>query len=110
MRRPSLFCRLLAGFLLLAPLAASAQLFDTVDTMPFASGGRFPAYPPEDGRPYEVFVEGGLMHDSNILRRNAGAENESVFRFGGGGRIDQRVWGRQAVRLEARGDLYHFDK
>lgn len=106
MRRPYLLASGIA--LLLAPLAALA--FETVDTMPWASGGRFPAYAPDEIRPYEVFVEGGLMYDTNILRRNAGAENESVFRFGGGGRIDQRIWGRQMLRLEGRGDLYHFDK
>ena len=55
MRRPYLI--LSATALLLAPLAALA--FETVDTMPWASGGRFPAYPPEEIRPYEVFVEAG---------------------------------------------------
>jgi hypothetical protein len=78
--------------------------------MPWASGGRFPAYAPEAMRPYEVFLEGGLMYDSNILRRNAGAEREVVQRYGAGGRIDQRIWGRQALRLEARGDVFLFDK
>src|SRR5260221_14311480 len=106
MRRPYLLLASGIAFLL-APLATLA--FETVDTMPWASGGRFPAYPPEDTRPYEVFVEGGLMYDSNILRRNAGAERDSVFRFGGGGRIDQRVWGRQAPRPGGRGGGAHFD-
>ena len=92
MRRPYLI--LSATALLLAPLAA--QAFETVDTMPYASGGRFPAYAPDEIRPYEVFIEGGLMYDSNILRRNAGAERELVQRYGAGGRIDQRIWGRQA--------------
>ena len=94
--------------LMVAPFAALA--FETVDTMPWASGGRFPAYPPEEIRPYEVYLQGGLMHDTNILRRNANAENENIFRFGAGGRIDQRVVGRQSVRLEGRTDFYHFDK
>ena len=106
MRRPYLI--LSATALLLAPLAALA--FETVDTMPWASGGRFPAYPPEEIRPYEVFVEGGLMYDSNILRRNAGAEHEVVQRYGAGGRIDQRVVGRQRIHLEARGDVFLFDQ
>ena len=111
MRRPYLLCRLLAGLLLLAPVPVLAQqLFDTVDTLILPSAGRFPAYPAEETRPYELFVEAGALYDNNILRRNAGAEGENVFRFGGGGRVDQRVVGRQAIRLEARGDAYLFDK
>jgi hypothetical protein len=57
-----------------------------------------------------VFLEAGSMYDSNILRRNAGAERENVFRFGGGGAIDQRIVGRQRLHVEARGDAYIFDK
>ena len=87
-----------------------ARAFETVDTMPWASGGRFYGYPADEMRPYEVFIEGGVMTDSNIVRRNAGAERDTVFRAGGGGRIDQRVIGRQRVRLEARGDAYVFDR
>lgn len=106
MRRPYLLVSSIA--LLLAPTLALA--FETVDTMPWASGGRFPAYAPDAIPPHEVFLESGLMHDSNILRRNAGAESENVFRLGGGGRVDQRIYGRQALRLEGRGDFYLFDK
>lgn len=107
MRRPYLSAFAIA--LLLSPGLALAQSFETIDTMPWPGGGRFPAYAPDAIRPYEVFVEGGLLHDSNILRRTV-AEDDNVFRLGGGGRIDQRVYGRQTVRLDARGDLYHFDK
>lgn len=106
MRRPYLPVFVLA--LLAAPTSALA--FETVDTMPWASGGRFPAYAPDSIPPHEVFVEGGLMHDSNILRRNAGAEGENVFRLGGGGRLEQRVYGRQSLRLNARADYFLFDK
>jgi len=109
MRRPYLV--LFTTALLLAPtLALGQSFFETIDTMPWSEGGRFPAYAPDAVRPYEVFIEGGLMHDTNILRRNAGAENENVFRYGGGGRIDQRIVGRQSLLLEARGDYYMFDK
>lgn len=106
MRRPLLRSTLVA--LLFAPAAAPA--FDAVDTIVWPSSGRFPAYPPEESRPYEVFVEGGLMHDTNILRRNADAERENVFRFGAGGRLEQRIVGRQRIRLDARGDQYLFDR
>jgi len=108
MRRPYLLCPLLAGFFLLAPF--SARAFETVDTLPYASGGRFYAYPPDEIRPYELYGEAGLMHDTNILRQSANAEIDKVSRFGIGGRLDQRVVGRQSVQLEARGDQYLFDR
>jgi len=108
MRRPYLSRLLLAGSLLLASNAA--QAFETVDALVWPSDGRFPAYPPEVIYPYSVFVEAGAMYDSNILRTSANAEPDNVFRFGAGGRVDQRIYGRQALRLEARGDSYLFDK
>lgn len=107
MRRPYLSCLLLAGALLLAP---PARAFEAIDTMIWPSDGRFPAYPPEAIHPYALFVEGGWMHDSNILRRSGEAESEDVFRLGAGGRLEQRVVGRQRIRLDARGDAYVFDK
>jgi len=110
MRRPYPLCLLLAGFLLLAPFAVQAQSFETVDTLPYASGGRFPAYPPDEIRPWEIYGEAGLMHDTNILRSNADAEHDTVSRFGGGGRLEQRIVGRQGLRLEGRADYYLFDR
>lgn len=108
MRRPFLPRLLLSGCVLLAPPAALA--FETVDTLVWPSDGRFPAYPADPLHPYALYVEAGSMYDSNILRRNAGAENENIFRFGAGGRLDQRIYGRQRLRLDARGDAYVYDK
>ena len=108
MRRPHPLCLVLAGFLLLAPLAARA--FETVDTLTYPGSGRFPAYTPDEIRPYELFGEAGVMSDSNILRRNSGAQSDVVQRYGGGGRLEQRIVGRQGLRLEGRGDWYLFDK
>jgi hypothetical protein len=110
MRRPYLLCLLLAGFLLSASNVALAQAFDTVDTLIWPSDGRFPAYPPEEIRPYALFMEAGTLWDSNVLRRDTGIEQESVLRFGVGGRADQRIAGRQRVRVEARGDQFVYDK
>jgi len=107
MRRPYLLvCSI--TLLLFAPTVALA--FETVDTMPWPEGGRFPAYAPDAIPPHEVFIEGGLMYDSNILRRNANAEHDVVQRYGAGGRLEQRIYGRQSLRLEGRGDAYLFDK
>jgi hypothetical protein len=93
--------------LFFAPAAALA--FETVDTLPYPSLGRFPAYPPEEPRPVNLFVEGGLMHDTNVLRRQGGGNYDNIMRMGAGIFYDQRVYGRQSIHLEARGDQYLFD-
>src|ERR1700741_3171990 len=98
MRRPYLIVSTIA--LLLAPSLALA--FETVDTMPWSEGGRFPAYAPDAIPPREVFLEGGYMYDTNILRRSGSVQDESVWRVGGGGRAEQRIYGRQSLRLDAR--------
>jgi hypothetical protein len=95
--------------LLMAP-AAVALAFETVDTLPWPSAGTFPAYPREDVRPTDVWFQGGVMRDDNILRRETATQGETVARFGAGIRHDQRIVGRQRVIVEARGDLYSFDR
>lgn len=94
--------------LLLTPAAALA--FETVDSLPWPSGGAFPAYPREETRPTDVWVQGGVMRDDNILRRESGAQGETVARLGAGFRHEQRIVGRQRVVVEARGDAYSFEK
>ncbi|HEX6268054.1 MAG TPA: hypothetical protein VFZ81_14305, partial [Burkholderiales bacterium] len=91
---------------LLAPAIALA--FETVDTLPWPSAGRFPAYPREDVRPTELWVQGGLMYDDNLLRLESGRQDDTVMRFGGGFRHAQRVIGRQRLVVEARADYYRF--
>jgi hypothetical protein len=105
MRRSS---RLL--LLLLAAAPATASAFEAIDGIRFPSSGEFPAYPREAGTlPRNLWVQGGLLHDDNILRRDAGGEeSETVARLGAGASVDARVWGRQSVHLEARGDAYKF--
>src|SRR5688572_32123900 len=98
MSRPYLVVARTAVFLL---VSSSALAFETVDTMVWPSSGRFPAYPAEEVRPYGAYIQGGLMHDTNVLRSNANAENENIFRFGAGGFLEQRVVGRQRIRLDA---------
>jgi hypothetical protein len=93
---------------LLAPALALA--FETVDTLPWPSDGRFPAYPRETARPTDLWLHGGLMRDDNLLRLETGGEADTVTRFGGGFRHAQRVIGRQNLRVEARADYYRFDR
>ena len=109
-----------AAIALLAPAAAFAQTtnFQTIDTIPWPDSGRFPAYTGEGLRPTEVWVQGGLLHDNNVLRLSSGAPNptgitsrsETIGRLGAGFRHEQLVAGRQRLRFEGRGDQYVFDK
>ena len=92
---------------LLAPAVALA--FETVDTLPWPSDGRFPAYEADPSRPTDLWVHGGIMFDDNPLRRDR-PENDTVMRLGGGFRHAQRVIGRQSLIVEARADYYKFDQ
>lgn len=94
--------------LLMAPAAALA--FETVDSLPWPSSGAFPAYPREEVRPTDASIHGGVMRDDNILRRESGTQGDTVARFGAGFRHDQRIVGRQRVAVEARGDIYSYDR
>jgi hypothetical protein len=94
--------------LLLAPAVTLA--FETVDSLPWPSAGGFPAYPRAETRPTDLWVQGGVMRDDNILRRETDVQSDTVTRLGAGVRHDQRVVGRQRLVLEARGDLYRFDR
>jgi len=91
---------------LMAPAVALA--FETVDTLPWPSSGRFPAYPPEEVRPTDLWVQGGMMYDDNLLRLESGAQDDTVVRLGGGFRHLQRVIGRQRLAVEVRADYYRF--
>lgn len=89
---------------------AVALAFETVDTLPWPSAGRFPAYSAGEAPPTDLWVEGGMMFDDNLLRRETGAESDTVMRFGGGFRHAQRVIGRQSLIVEARANYYTFDE
>jgi hypothetical protein len=90
----------------LAPAAALA--FDTVDTLPYPSGGRFPAWPADPGRPWTVFAYGGAMYDNNPFRLPTGEESDTVVRIGLGGRSLTRIVGRQRLLLEGFGEYNDY--
>jgi hypothetical protein len=98
----------LLPLLISAIVSADASAFEGVDTMPFPSLGGFTAYPREPDRPLDLFLEAGVLRDDNILRVENGAQTDNIFRYGGAVRYDQRVVGRQRVRLTARGDYYDY--
>ena len=60
--------------------------------------------------PDDVWAHAGVMHDSNVLRTQTDERSDNIARLGGGMTIDQRVAGRQRVRLDARADYYKYDK
>jgi exopolysaccharide biosynthesis operon protein EpsL len=105
---------------LAAPGVALAQHFDAVDTIPSATSGRFPAYPVEATRPTEIYVRGGILRDDNVFRlsnsANASAilgtsdRSETITRAGVGIRHEQRIIGRQSVRLTANIDRYDYKR
>lgn len=99
-----------AKALVLLLAAPAAFAFEAVDTIPRAT--TFPAYvdqatPPA---PTEVWLQGGMLRDNNLLRLETGAQSDTVMRLGAGIRHTTRVVGRQSLRLEARGDFYKFDR
>ncbi|TAK83398.1 MAG: hypothetical protein EPO20_17250 [Betaproteobacteria bacterium] len=94
--------------LLLAPAVALA--FETVDSLPWPSAGVFPAYPRDETRPTDFWIQGGMMRDDNILRRESARQGDTVTRAGAGFRHDQRIVGRQRLVVEARGDAYSYDR
>jgi hypothetical protein len=96
--------------LLLAFAAPAVHGFESVDTIPWPSRGAFPAYDAEPTRPTHLWVQGGVMRDDNLLRRQIGAESDTVTRLGAGLRHEARIVGRQRVVLDARGDFYNFDR
>jgi hypothetical protein len=102
-----------AGFAFLLSLAAVspvAPAFEAIDTIPWPSSGTFPAYPREDDRPTDFWVHAGARREDNALRVETGAQSDTITRLGGGIRHDQRIVGRQRVRLEARGDYYKYNR
>ena len=97
-----------AWALLATPVCAFG--FESVDVLTPAMSGLYPAYPADPVPPYSLWAQGGLMYDSNVLRRSSGDNGDFVSRLGVGGRFDQRVIGRQYLHLEGRVDGYVYDK
>ena len=100
----------LASVLSLAAAPSPAPAFEAIDTHAVAFARLFPAYPAEEDRPVDVWLHAGVMRDSNILALgDQPSKPDTISRLGGGVRIDQRVAGRQRVRLDARGDYYKYN-
>lgn len=119
MRRRTIHAAL--ALALCAPFGALAQQleqFDIVDTIPWPHLGRFPAYPAEQTRPTRVWVQAGLIRDSNVFRLSNAANvqaitgnaerGDTIMRTGAGIEHLQRIVGRQSVRVAARGDYHRF--
>jgi hypothetical protein len=104
-----------AGLAALLALAPAAKAFETVDTLPWPSAGRFPAYPGEGRGVWSINAYGGSMYDSNILREADNEVSDFVTRLGVGGSYTARVVGRQSILLDGYAeyrkysDLDQFD-
>jgi len=94
----------------LALSPAAVHGFETADQIPFPSRGAFPAWEGDPLRPWSVFAYGGLMYDSNALRRSTNEQSDIVARYGVGGRTLNRIMGRQRLLLEGFGEYYDFDR
>jgi hypothetical protein len=55
-------------------------------------------------------LEAGVMRDDNVLRTETAAQADTITRVGGAVRHEQRIIGRQRLRLDARGDYYKYDR
>ena len=97
-------------FLILAAFPTATPAFEAIDTLAWPSRGVYPAYPREDDRPTDFWVQGGVRRDDNALRVETGEQSDLVTRLGVGVRHETRLVGRQRVRLDARGDYYDYDK
>ena len=95
---------------MLLAVPATALAFDSVDLITHTSSGAYPAYPGDDLRPLSGFAEIGVEHDSNPFRLSdsRAPSSDQVLRYGVGGRYAQRVYGRQSILLEGRGDQYNY--
>lgn len=100
----------LAVLFFLAAVPTAAPAFEAVDTLPWPSRGVFPAYPREEERPTDLWFQAGVRREDNALRAETGERSDTITRFGAGIRHEQRVIGRQRVRLEARGDYYNYSQ
>jgi hypothetical protein len=107
--------RIAGALLVVVPTVAAA--FEAVDTIPYPTRYRFPAYPAEPARPSTFYAQAGLMYDSNPFRLPSGLDpraflrgsrDDTIMRVGVGAGYDQRIFGRQNLFLAARGEYYDF--
>jgi len=100
------FAALAAALSLAAP---TARAFEAIDTIGWPSRGVFPAYPADETRPTGIMAEAGVMRDDNVLRTETNPQSDTITRVGAAFRHEERIVGRQRLRLDARGDYYKYD-
>jgi hypothetical protein len=98
-----------AALLALAP--ASALAFETIDALPWPSGGLFaPGYTGDPLRPWSITAYGGTMYDTNVQRTSTDETADFISRVGVGGRYAARVVGRQSIALDGFGEYRSYDE
>jgi hypothetical protein len=92
--------------LAMAPTVAFA--FETVESLPWPSAGGFSGYPADPVHPWGLFIQGGVMRDSNVLRTPTDKRVEWITRVGAGIRSEGLIIGRQRALLEAIVEYYEY--
>jgi hypothetical protein len=100
--------RWMRALVLLAMAPAAALAYETVDTLPWPSAGRFPGYPADTVHPWGLYIQGGVMRDSNVLRVPVDKRVDWITRVGAGIRSEGLIIGRQRALLEAGVDYYGY--
>ena len=94
--------------LLFCALPSASLAFEAIDTLPFTTTGRFPAYEAAPELPFGLWAQAGVMYDNNVFRRSVAQESENIYRIGGGIRQDLLVVGRQRVRLQGEANAMKY--
>jgi len=94
--------------LVLLAFAPAALAFETVDTIPWPTAGHFRGYPAEMPHPWGLWIQGGVMRDSNVLRVPVDKRVEWITRVGVGVRSEGLIIGRQRALIEVAGEHYEY--
>lgn len=103
---------------LLALAPATALAFEAVDTIVLPMRGGFDAYTLDPVYPTNLWIQAGMMYDSNPfgitdgtnVRAALGRDEkwDLITRVGVGANHTQRIAGRQSIRLGARADYNQY--
>jgi hypothetical protein len=100
--------RWMRALVLLAMAPTAALAFETIDSLPWPTRGHFAGYPAEAVHPWGLFIQGGVMRDSNVLRVPVDKRVEWITRVGAGIRSEGLIIGRQRALLEVTGEYYDY--
>jgi hypothetical protein len=100
--------RWLRALALLAMAPTAALAFETVDGLPWPARGHFSGYPAEPVHPWGLWIQGGVMRDSNVLRTPTDKRVDWITRVGAGIRSEGLIIGRQRALIEVVAEYYEY--